>query len=85
MKIRRCMWVSRQTQEAARTNEVTIRNGTKVPVWMAFRCLYCGEYFNQMGAEHHFGKSRIQVNNEGNHGPTEMIEIRKSCSVNSLT
>ena len=26
--------------------------------YMAFRCLYCGEYFNQTMAEGHFGMSR---------------------------
>jgi site-specific DNA-cytosine methylase len=31
-----------------------------VPVWMAFRCLYCGEYFNQREAEEHFGKTRAE-------------------------
>jgi hypothetical protein len=29
---------------------------------MAYRCLYCGEYFSQSGAEEHFGKTRIEYN-----------------------
>ena len=56
-------FVSKQTQEAESTGYVTLRNcgeirtGT-IPVWMAFRCLYCGEYFNQTMAEDHFGMTR---------------------------
>jgi len=58
-------FVAKQTQEAGSTGYVTLRNcgeirtGT-IPVWMAFRCLYCGEYFNQSMAEDHFGMTRKQ-------------------------
>ena len=56
-------FVAKQTREASTTGHVTLRNcgeirtGT-IPLWMAFRCLYCGEYFNQSGAEEHFGITR---------------------------
>ena len=56
-------FVEKQTNEASSTGDVTlrdcgdIRTGT-IPVWMAFRCLYCGEYFNQTMAEDHFGMTR---------------------------
>ncbi len=58
-------FVTKQTNEASSTGYVTlrdcgeIRTGT-IPVWMAFRCLYCGEYFNQAMAEDHFGMTREQ-------------------------
>ena len=56
-------FVAKQASEAAKTGNVTLRNcgeirtGT-IPVWMAYRCLYCGEYFNQSMAEDHFGMTR---------------------------
>ena len=59
-------FVSKQANEASKTGFVTlrdrgeIRTGT-IPVWMAFRCLYCGEYFNQSMAEDHFGMTREQL------------------------
>ena len=59
-------FVAKQTKEASSTCQVTLRNcgeirtGT-IPVWMAFRCLYCGEYFNQTMAEEHFGITRKQL------------------------
>ncbi len=56
-------WIQRQTIQA-KNGHITIRNGMKIPTWIAFRCLYCGEYFNQSGAEEHFGKSRIDYNKE---------------------
>jgi len=58
-------FVTKQTNEAEATGNVTLRNcgeirtGT-IPVWMAFRCLYCGEYFNKTMAEDHFGMTRKQ-------------------------
>ena len=70
----KCDWVSQQTHEASNSRFVTIRNGRRIPVWMAFRCLYCGEYFNQAGAEKHFGKTRIEFNKNAH---TEShIEVR---------
>ena len=62
-------FVAKQTQEAESMGYVTLRNcgeirtGT-IPVWMAFRCLYCGEYFNQTMAEEHFGMTRKEMNDE---------------------
>lgn len=62
-------FVAKQTNEAASTGHVTlrdcgeIRTGT-IPVWLAFRCLYCGEYFNQTMAEDHFGMTRAQFLNK---------------------
>lgn len=56
-------FVARQANEASKTGNVTLRNcdelrrGT-IPVWLAYRCLYCGEYFNQKMAEEHFGMTR---------------------------
>ena len=58
-------FVAMQTLEASSTGHVTLRNcgeirtGT-IPVWVAFRCLYCGEYFNRTMAEEHFGMTREQ-------------------------
>ena len=57
-------FVAKQTQEAQSTGYVTVRNNRKIPVWMAFRCLYCGEYFGQGGAEAHFGMKRSEYHSE---------------------
>jgi hypothetical protein len=38
--------------------------GKTLPIWMMFRCLYCGFYFCQSCAEKHFGKTRAQNNLE---------------------
>ena len=51
-------FVQMQTRQAQTTGWVQIRDGGKIPVWVAYRCLYCGEYFNQTGAEQHFGMTR---------------------------
>lgn len=56
-------FVAKQQSEAIMTGFVTLRNhgeirGGTIPVWMAFRCLYCGEFFNQRWAEEHFGMTR---------------------------
>lgn len=56
-RIPKCDWVRQQTQQAAK-GSVTLRDGLMIPIWIAYRCLYCGEYFNQVGAETHFGKKR---------------------------
>ena len=61
-KIKKCDWVYQQTFEASRTNQVRIRNGKRIPVWQSFRCLFCGEYFSQKGAEEHFGQTRLKFN-----------------------
>ena len=57
-QILKCEWVARQTGEARRSGKVTVRSGHIIPVWLAFRCLYCGEYFSQSGGEEHFGTTR---------------------------
>lgn len=57
-RISKCEWVAQQTFEASKTGKVTVRSGHKIPVWLSFRCLYCGEYFSQGGAEEHFGTKR---------------------------
>lgn len=57
-RILKCEWVTQQTAEACKTGKVTVRSGHRIPVWLAFRCLYCGEYFSQSGAEEHFGTTR---------------------------
>ena len=51
-------FVAKQTKEAASTARMTVRGCGSIPVWAAYRCLYCGEYFNQATAEEHFGKRR---------------------------
>ena len=73
-KIELCKWVNNQAIEASQTGNVTVRDGRRIPVWLAFRCLYCGEYFNQVGAEKHFGKTRMEFNKDA---PTEpkFIEV----------
>ena len=53
-------FVVAQTFEASSTGKVTVRSGLTIPVWISFRCLYCGEYFSQGGAETHFGITRIE-------------------------
>ncbi len=72
--IQKGAWVRRQTNEA-RKGTVTVRNGKTIPVWMAFRCLYCGEYFNQVEAERHFGQTRKDYNKDP-HSTTELIRIK---------
>lgn len=66
-------WVTQQTVEASATNKVTVRSGIVVSVWMAFRCLYCGEYFAQKQAEEHFGHKRIHHIHSVK--PDDLIEI----------
>ena len=51
-------FVAAQAKEARETSFVTLRNGRKIPLWLAYRCLYCIEYYNQAGAEEHFGMTR---------------------------
>jgi len=60
--ITKCYWVARQTREAAQNNYVTDRRGISIPLFMAYRCLYCGEYFAQTQAEEHFGTIRAGYN-----------------------
>ena len=53
-----------QLREAHKTGQVTVAGGSKISLWSAFRCLYCGEYFDQKGAEEHFGITRKQYLSE---------------------
>lgn len=55
---RKRIFVRQQTKEAKETGFVTIRGCGKIPVWKAFRCLYCFEYFDKLHAEIHFGMTR---------------------------
>ncbi|KKN38493.1 hypothetical protein LCGC14_0752970 [marine sediment metagenome] len=76
MQIAKCEWVAKQTSEASRTGFVTVRRGMRIPVWLAFRCLYCGEYFNQCAAEEHFGKTRSEyIHDKGGIDRDEVIEV----------
>ena len=63
-KVNKRFWVQRQTYLAKNKGYVITRSGIKLPVWMAFRCLYCGEYFSQAEAEEHFGATREEYNSE---------------------
>ena len=47
-------------QEGKKVQEVTCGCGCKMPLRFAFKCLYCGEFYCQTCAEHHFGKTRAQ-------------------------
>lgn len=73
IRIRKDAWVAHQTNQARSTGWVTTRKGVTLPVWCAFRCLYCGEYFNQAEAEEHFGKTREEFNKDA--PPAEKIEV----------
>ena len=64
-------FVRKQISQAMDTGYVTIRNCGTIPLWAAYRCLYCGEYFNQTTAEQHFGMTR-----------QEYFEERKECLIN---
>lgn len=66
-------FVTLQTKDAENTGLVTLRNHGEIrtgslPVWMAYRCLYCGEYFNQAMAEEHFGITRKEFFERKNQG-----------------
>ena len=54
----KCAFVAGQTEMAKETGYVKIRGCGTIPLWIAYRCLYCGEYFNQRRAEEHFGMTR---------------------------
>jgi len=75
-------FVMRQTEQAKSTGWVNIRHCGMIPVWIAFRCLYCGEYFNQSTAEQHFG---ITVEDffkriKGTHQENPLCRISKKSS-----
>ena len=71
----KCKWVAKQTYQAAHTGKVTVRSGHTIPVWLAFRCLYCGEYFSQTAAEEHFGENRGDYYKDSEK-ETEMITVK---------
>lgn len=76
MQIAKCEWVAKQTNEASHTGGVTVRRGKRIPIWLAFRCLYCGEYFDQHAAEEHFGKKRSEyIHDKGGVDRDEVIEV----------
>ena len=73
-------WVVEQAYSACHTGKVPVRSGHIIPVWLAYRCLYCGEYFSQVGAEEHFGLSKIDYKNfhgDGEIKETEIIEVKR--------
>jgi len=80
VEILKCKWVAEQTIEASKTGKVTVRSGHIIPVWLSFRCLYCGEYFNQIGAEEHFGMKRTDYVDDGSGNTikeTEVIKVKR--------
>ena len=81
-KVNKSFWVQRQTFLAKNKGYVITRSGKKVPIWMAFRCLYCGEYFSQREAEEHFGRTREDYNSQDKE-PVLNIEITEEAWNNS--
>ncbi len=78
MQVAKCEWVAAQSNEASHTGLVTVRRGKRIPVWLAFRCLYCGEYFDQCTAEEHFGKTRsAYIHDKGGVDRDEVIEVQR--------
>ena len=59
-------FVTKQLQELIRQDcnniLVSCECDKKIPIHLAFRCLYCGQYYCQKCAEEHFGKSREDYN-----------------------
>ncbi|MBW2644563.1 MAG: hypothetical protein JRE23_00035 [Deltaproteobacteria bacterium] len=53
-------FVRKQTMQAMKSSAVNCSCEIEFPLWLAFRCLYCGVYFCQKCAEKHFGKTRAQ-------------------------
>ena len=74
MKILKSKWISFQTTEARRSGTVPLSNGKSIPIFLAYRCLYCGEYYNQTQAEEHFGQTRAQWRKEVG-PPGHFIEV----------
>ena len=72
MLMAKCDWVRRQVLEASKSDKVTVRRGVRTPLWLTYRCLYCGEYFSQVEAEKHFGKTREEYKAEGHEVDTEV-------------
>lgn len=57
-------FVHKQTQQAASHGFIRCFCEIKVPVWKAYRCLYCGEFYCLRCAEVHFGKTRAEYQAE---------------------
>lgn len=68
-------WIAGQLREARAENFITTRTGTHIPLWLAYKCLYCGEFFSQSGAEKHFGQTRIEHNKGKLMGMDSEIEV----------
>lgn len=75
MKIKKSEWVLAQLKEARDDAMITTRQGNRIPLRFAYRCLYCGEFFSQAGAEEHFGKTRIEHWHGKLMGKDEEIEV----------
>jgi len=65
-----------QMKEAQKTGYVSIGRRKKIPIWAAYRCLYCGEYFSRKGAEEHFGLTRKEYFKR-----EKRKEARNKCSI----
>ena len=53
-------FVSKQTMQAQKYSWVRCFCEIKLPLWMSYRCLYCGEYYCQKCAEKHFGMTQAE-------------------------
>lgn len=51
-------------KQGANEIKVTCICEKRLPLFMAFRCLYCGIFMCQKCAESHFGKTRMEYNRE---------------------
>jgi len=68
-------WIFRQMSLAIKEGMIPLRNGSKIPLRLTYRCLYCGEWFSQVGAEKHFGKTRMEYHKKKLTGKDSGIEI----------
>lgn len=75
MLIMKSEWIRHQMNEAIRCGMIPTRDGHRIPVRFAYRCLYCGEWFSQTGAEKHFGRTRIDYWEGKLMGKDEQIEV----------
>jgi len=74
MKIKKSEWIASQLRQARDEQHITTRSGQRIPVRFAYKCLFCGEFFSQAGAEKHFGQTRI-AHNKGKVGLDTVIEV----------
>lgn len=62
----RATTLAARLQEAQQTGAVPCDDCEKqVPLWIAFRCYYCGFHFCPDCAEDHFGQSRAEYFSDG--------------------